>query len=46
MQTLKMEDDIIQIGEVIDYGIPFPDNTFFEANNVHYPSLLIGGLDV
>ena len=35
MRTLKMDDDIIQIGEVIDYGIPLPDNTFFEANNVH-----------
>lgn len=30
-----MDDDIIQIGEVIDYGIPLLDNTFFEANNVH-----------
>ena len=35
VRTLKMEDDIIQIGEVIDYGEPFPDDTFFETNNVH-----------
>ena len=35
MRTLKMEDDIIQIGEVIDYGIPILDDTFFETNNVH-----------
>ena len=35
VRTLKIEDDIIQIGEVIDYGKPLLDDTFFETNNVH-----------